>query len=312
MRVRNRKVDSLYGQADLPKGRGIKNFILVSILILLILLAIRFVNLSLVWHLTRLELRNNPMTEIKNYVFLGLSTREAARDRLIQFSGTHGSEVAVVSYYTFLNPLNFLISNPGSPLFIDIGRMAVLVNPGITWIQIFPEDVIEMEWNRLHQSAFFGSSIISLLFDGFKSLSRKSGPVKSNFEPGISYVENLLETTKYLKISAMIYFVLPALLIFSLSSVYGKGFFTSFFYYVGLFFLFDFKRVFVTVPFFWLFRLINGDISSGISVVIAFCFLVVFLILGLIGISNLKNTAEHRWAGRLIFIFVALPLFIRF
>lgn len=312
MKINNQKVSSLFQKKRPIKGRGIKDFFLLSLLILLILLAIRFANLYLIWHLTRLELQNNPMVEIKNYIFLGLSTRNTAQSRLTEFARRQTSGVAVVAYYTLLTPSNFLISNPGSPLFVDIGRISVLVKPGITWIQISPEEIIELEWKQSRQSVFFGFSIFSSLFDGYKFFSPGTEEKKENAASRISYVENQLEISKYLKISTMIYFFLPILLIFWLSSIFGKGFNTAFLFYFGLFLLFDFKGVFVTIPFSWLFRLVNGELSNGFSVVIAFCILILFLILSLVGIANLRQLEGKKWEKSLVFVFIVMPLFIRF
>jgi hypothetical protein len=220
--------------------------------------------------------------------------------------------VAIVSYFTFSNSSSFLINNPGPQLFIDIGRMAVFIKPGVTWMQISPEDVVEMEWNRFRQTAYIGYSIFSFLVDDSSGLSESSGRRRGNFGSGISYVENPIEETKYLKISGMIYFFLPLLFIFWLSSAYGRGFYTAFLYYVVFFFLFDFRKAFVTVPFYWVFDIASWEISDALALGIALFILIIFLIFALVGISNSRSMEDKSWGKRLVFIFILLPLFIRF
>jgi hypothetical protein len=312
MKLSKPSIASLYDKKKPKKSWGITNFFLFSLLVILILLAIRFANVSLIWQLNRLELRHNPMVDIQNFTFLGLSTRETATTRLKKISDTHSGGVAIVSYYTFSDPAGFLINNPGPPLFIDIGRMAVFIKPGVTWIQISLEDMIEMEWNQSRQMAFMGFSIFSFLVDGSPGLSGGSGRRRRNFGSRISYVENPVEKTKYLKISGMIYFFLPMLFIFWLSSGYGKGFYTAFLYYVVFFFLFDFRKAFVTVPFYWVFDIASWEISDALALGIALFILIIFLIFALVGISNSRSMEDKSWGKRLVFIFILLPLFIRF
>ncbi|MCK4835100.1 MAG: hypothetical protein KAT17_00595 [Candidatus Aminicenantes bacterium] len=303
---------TLYDELKARKKNRIKKPFVLFMAVLGIMIIVRFLNLSLLWQMTKMELNNRSLAVTQNYFFLGLSTYAQAKNRLLNYSDTRTKKIAVVSYYTLLQPAVFLISNDGNPTFIDLGRVAVYIESGLTKITLHSDDIIERQWRNTIQTKFMGYSLFSFLYEWL--ISSKFMDSKGKFKLGkqISYVVKPIEKTKYLKITYILYFYLPLLLIFWFSSIYGRGFYCAFFYYLGIFLLFNFKRVLITVPFFWLFNLIKIEISDFISLLFAMALLVIFLILAGIGVKNWKGLKRDSWGKPLIFMFILLPVFLRF
>ena len=134
---------------------------------------------------------------------------------------------------------------------------------------------------------------------------------RSKVGPEISYVIEPLEKMKYLRWSYLLYFYLPLILIVWLSSVYGRGFWAAFLYYLGLFLFFDFKQALATVPFFWFLSFINVELSSGAALVLSLTVLCVSIGLALSGFVHWRKLEKESWAKPLAVLFVLLPVFMR-
>jgi hypothetical protein len=121
-----------------------------------------------------------------------------------------------------------------------------------------------------------------------------------------------MEKSEYLDIPYLVYFYLPLVLILVFSSFYSRAVFTSFFYYAGLFLLFDFKAVLFRVPFSWLTQLFNIKDTSLVEGVGAVVVTVLFTLLGFFGLFNWKNRRDIFKEKLMVFFFLLLPLFLRF
>lgn len=302
---------TLYSQSPIRSSKKKKSF-LVLMVSLLILIVIRFLNFSFIWQMTKLELKSNPLVESKNYFFMGLSSYEQARQRLLKYSDTRARSLAVVSYYTFLNPTVFLISNSGPNTFVELGRLAVLVESGLTWVKLLPQDMIKIQRGDTLQVKFFGTALLSFLLDSSGTEHSLDSKVQVMSGKSISYVDNLLESTRFLKTPFMVYFYLPLFLILWLSILYGKGFYLGFLYYFGLFLFFDFKKTLFVIPFFWLFELLGIEISGWFSILMGIGITLIFLILTAVGVIHWKNFKKSFWSKLWLLVFIFLPVCLRF
>lgn len=302
---------TLYSPSPIRSSKKKKSF-LVLMVSLLILIVIRFLNFSFIWQMTKLELKSNPLVEPKNYFFMGLSSYEQARQRLLKYSDTRTRSLAVVSYYTFLNPAVFLISNSGPNTFVELGRLAVLVESGLTWVKLLPQDVIEIQRGDTLQIKFFGTAILSFFLDSSGTAHSLDSKAQVMSGKSISYVDNLLESTRFLKIRFMVYFYLPLFLILWLAILYGKGFYLGFLYYFGLFLFFDFKKTLFVIPFFWLFEVLGIEISGWFSLLMGIGITLIFLILTAVGVLHWKNFKKSFWSLLWLLVFILLPVCLRF
>jgi len=295
-----------------PGSKGKARPFLVFMVSLVILIVIRFLNFSFIWQMNKLEIEKNPMVETKNYFFLGLSSYERARQRLLKYSDTRSRPLAVVSYYSLLNPMVFWVSNSGSNTFVELGRLAVLVEPGLTSLTLLPQDVIEVKRGDILQRTFFGSALLSSLMDTSGGNHSKTSTTRQKSVKPLSYVYNELGPSHFLKIPYMVYFYLPVLLIFWLSLIYGKGIYVGFLYYFWIFLFFDIRSIFVEIPFFWLFDLLGIEISSGVSMMMGIGIIMIFLTLAVLGLAHWRNVKKTFWSLTSIFVLILLPLFLRF
>jgi hypothetical protein len=128
----------------------------------------------------------------------------------------------------------------------------------------------------------------------------------------ISFIMKTMEKTGYLDIPYLIYFYLPLVLIFVFSSFYSRAVFTSFFFYTGLFLLFDFKTVLFRVPFSWLTQLFNIKDTTPVEGIGAVMVAVLFTLLGIYGLFNWKNRRDIFKEKLIVLFFILLPIFLRF
>jgi len=312
MRKKKGNIPSIFDASVNVSRNWRKNIFLVLIIVFISLFVIRFFNLTLIWHLNKLELKSIQQKGSQNYIFSGLGNFEKAKKRLLNYSDTHSREVSVVSFYNFSYPAIFLINNKGSKTFVDLGQLVVFIGSGLTSVYVLPADIIIRKWNETIQSKFFGDSLVSFLFNIISRHLSTGSKQKLKLGPRISFVLKSLEKSRYLKIAYLLYFYLPLVLIFYFSSLYGKALYSAFFYYIGLFILFDFKKIFVTLPFFWFNNLINGEWSEILIFIVAIVLMVLFLSGGIIGLISWRMKDINFKVKPLTLFFLLLPIFLRF
>lgn len=289
---------------------GSLSFLLLMVLVLLIVF--RFLNVFLLWQVTKMELNRQSEEVPHRYYHLGLSTHGQSKKNLGLYAALPGEQIVVVSYFNLMEPSIFLVSNPDGRRFLDLGRLAVLVEPGISKITLTCEDMVETERKGEKKSAYFGDSLFISLFRSTNRKQTADRPANAESPPPLSYVQNSMESSKFLKIPYLIYFYLPLLVIVLLSSVYGRGFYRAFLYYLGLFFLFDFSRVMVTIPFSWLFNLLEIELPHTVSLLMATALMLFFLVMAGIGFRFRKEMIKGLWPRFLMLFFILLPFFLRF
>ncbi|MCX6578658.1 MAG: hypothetical protein NT166_00570 [Candidatus Aminicenantes bacterium] len=296
---------------------------MISLLILLMLAAARFINLTICWNAVKLELQGNQSISLANYRFLGLSEYETARGRLTGLVNSQIREVTVVSYYDFFHPAVFLIHSRSKNPLVNVGIMNVLPGKGFVDYFFHPTEILEVRTDKVaNRAVYYGSAIFPAIYWNIaRRLSNEGVGEKAgaSAQP-LSFIVNRVEDADYLKIPYYVYFYLPLLLILILTAFYGKAFCISFFYYLGLFLLLDFKKALFTIPFSWLSSLLGVNISPTVAAVISVGLAVLFFFGGLSGIvyvinkrkENLGNIQLTIWGKGLIVFFILLPLFLRF
>lgn len=300
--------------------------LLVSLLILLMLVAARFINLTVWWNMIKLEIKNNPTTTVSNYNFLGFTEYDVARERLNGLANQKIREITIVSYFDFVHPAVFLIHSRSRNPLVNMGILNLLPGKGFSDCLFFTSEIIQVRANQDdktdNQAVYYGSSLFPGLY--WHLARRISGAgvgdqAGSSSQP-ISFLLNSIEKADYLKIPYYIYFYFPLLLMLILISFYGKAFCISFFYYLGLFLLFDFRKVLFTVPFSWLIDLFGMNISPAAAAIFAVVLTGIFTACGLSGLFYYIKERKEKfgiiqlttWGIGLIFFFLLLPLFLRF
>jgi len=285
------------------KGHRWRSFFLV----IGALLVVRTVNVGFLWYLQSREIKSQSFFVSDTYQFLGPSTGAAAREKLALHPPSPRHPTAVVSYFNLVHSAIFLIDHRGERTFLELGRLAVYIQPGLSWVYIHPEDIVEVHRQAAVQTKYFGQAPLAMVFEGLARLFANGDTPGT----GISYVEKPLEDSRFLRWSYFCYFFLPLIFIVWFSSMVGPGFHVSFFFYVGLFFLFDFKRVLVTVPFFWLFDFFGGAPSPAVVLVFSMSLLLIFFTLFVRGLLRWKSMEPDTWARPMVLFFILLPLFLR-
>jgi hypothetical protein len=303
MKPKQTKFPSIYDEKQFKKaGLRVNLFYLFGILILL-LVAFRFINLTMWWFTTHLELTGKPRDKQVKYTSLHLSSHEKAKEKCLELSQRYpAANVTVVSYFNLLHPGVFLVHNKAKHSTVDLGRMVIPLGPGLFTFRMHLTDIIEKQRDQTVQRARFAASILLTFFI-------KEDPATNK---DISFILKSVEKTGYLDIPYLIYFYLPLVLILIFSSFYSRAVFTSFFFYTGLFLLFDFKTVLFRVPFSWLTRLFNiKDVTpvEGIGSVVV---VVLFTLLAIWGLLNWKNRRDIFKERLIVLFFILLPIFLRF
>lgn len=292
--------------------------ILLAAAVLLLLAAVRFLNLTLWWNMTRLEISQSN-SRVGDYTFLGLSSRQAAQDKLMNSPVRSMKAVSVAAYFDGFHPMVFLVNCNRGGTFTNLGLTAFYPQTGVTTVIFHPTEIIETHRNGEPAAAvYFGRSLFPVLYEKLAGFIAGNGVGESAGNQKISFILNRTEDTDYLNIPYYIYFYVPLLGILFLGAYYGRVFYISFFYFPGLFLLFDFRRVLFTGPFDWLIRLTGLEISQTAAAIVSAVLVGLFVLGGFAGIFNGRNRdsdSEPAFTTRaraLIFFFLLLPLALRF
>ena len=221
-------------------------------------------------------------------------------------------KIVILSYYDILHPGIFLVYNRGPSTFLDLGRLLIQVAPGQSVITLYPTDIYRIQSETGHTATYFGYSLLSPFFENVAKRSVTDPKQKKPSGTTASFILKDLAKSKYLKIPYLIYFFIPLFFIVVIAISYDFSFLVALYYYVGLFILFDFKQVFVKVPFFWLFNHLNIQVSEMMASVISVFLLVLFLVFGTMGFSLWRKKENFLWMKRYVFFFLFLPIFLRF
>lgn len=314
---------AMYDASKYAMKSSLLKFLLITFVLLALLAAVRMLNLTLLWNTTKLELINNPLTQVDNFKFLGLSGYGHAQEKLTNSLTLH-KKLTIVSYFDLLHQSVFLIHCNETNSFVNLGVASIYLQPGTTTVSFYPMEIIETKRDgEASRAIYFGDSLFPSLYDKAANYISGTGGGENPSDSGkqmkrrISFILNEMEGSSYLKISYYVYFYLPLLVILTLAGRYGRTFYISFIYYLELFLLFDFKRILFTIPFSWLINLLGVKISQTAAAIAAAVVLIPFVIGIFAGI--LHNRKEYPtqqvltpWSKSFIIFFILLPLFLRF
>lgn len=313
MKPKQVELPSVYDPNQFKKTRPKVNIFYLIGLLVILLVVFRFINLTLWWFMGKLELTSlvyQPakmlmLTENVNYSFLDFSNYKKAEKKCREFAQQHPGDktIHVAAYFNLLHPGVFLIQNNNGNSFVDLGRIIVTAAPGLSTFTLYVSDFIEKHRNHKKTKKHLGTSLLlsSLL------------PLKTQDTGNrITFILKPPEKLKYLNIPYLLYFYLPLVLILIFSHMYSRAVFLSFFYYLFLFLLFDFRAVLFTVPFNWVMESFDLVPSGLIETWGAMVVTLLFTLLGIIGIFSWKNRRNIYKERLIVLFFLLLPLFLRF
>jgi hypothetical protein len=300
---------SLYERRKLRQTRSVILFILLLVAFLLVM---HFLNLILQWTVIRLELARGPVFMSPEYTFLGFSLFNQKEIAAVRYFKNSSQTTRVFSFFDFFHPAIFAIWNKHEIAFIDLGPIVMAVPAGFSRISFFPGSVLFMSHENKATLRYFGVSPGGSLWHRVLAKKLIDSKTASKETLAVSFVVKEPEKSRYLKIPYLIYFYLPFLMIVFLTIRYGSVLLMALFYYVEMFFLFDYRKMFVTIPFDWFFKLINWEINAGLVEVTAVVMVVIFVLCATFGLWQWKKNSTPSWAKRIILFFILLPFFLFF
>ena len=314
MKQKHKEIPSVYDKAKFKrfsKKWFTGNVFVVVALVLILLIIARFANLTIQYHMTKLELKSSSLCKEIDFNFLGLSGYEKAEKKLLQPDFTHTKKIKLVCFYDFFHPAVFFINNKDMLCFVDLGKLVVYVNPGLSVITFYQFDIVKRKEKGVEIIQYFGNSLLSPIFRSVSEIFGYNLNIKKKSKKDISYIVKSIEKSRYIKIQYLIYFYVPLFLIVLFAFSYSNAIFIAFFYYIEVFFLFNLKEAFIG-PFLWLLNFLNIQ-ASDIVVIIGACSLcLIFLITGILGLFNWKNIQNQSFERGFILFMLLLPIFIRF
>jgi hypothetical protein len=309
---------SLYNERHFKVKNSIWKILLVFISIISLLMVVRLLNIVLLWNMTKLEIINNKMTRKADYRFFGLSNYDETKQKLANSPEVKFKDVMVYSYFDIFHPVVFLVHTKGDKTFVNLGQMAIYPEPGITGVKLYLQEIIEVEDEKFGDRAiYYGQSLIPQIYEMLANTVYSKEVGEKQADQKISYVLKSVRDSKYLRIPYYIYFYAPLIFILFLGSYYGLVGYVSFFYYLEMFLLFNYKRVLFLIPFSWLINLFGLKISDGTAVFLSALITVIFVIIAFIGIFHKRQKGPNKpvltiWCKAYCLFFLLLPLFLRF
>jgi hypothetical protein len=271
---------------------------------------VHFFNLHLQWTVIRQELAHGPAFHSPEYTFLGNSLfnrKEIAAAPLLPNAAPGGR---VFGFYDLVHPAIFLVWNngPGEDFF-DLGPIMVALPAGSSRIAFLPGSVFYL----LHEGGvsvkYFGDAIIGRAW--YASWRRQLSGHGKPVDPLVgSFVVKSLAQSRYLKIPYLVYFFLPLVMIIAAIGISGPAMMTAFFYYVEMFFLFDYQNLFASVPLGWLSGILNIELTDFPAQFIAVLLAVVFLFCSVFGLWHWKKREISSWQKWGVSFFILLPVFL--
>lgn len=272
------------------------------------LVAVHFLNLFMQWTLISSELARKPAFQSPEYTFLGFSPLHRQEIAAIGRLPNSAPAGRVFAFFDLLHPAVFMVwNNAGVEEFFDLGPVLVALPAGASRIAFLPGSLFLLSQGERSVARNFAGSIGGSI--RARALN-KDGAGGRN--PSGSFVVKAAERSPSLRIPYLVYFYLPLALIVIAVAMSGAGMAMAFFYYAGMFFLFDFEKFFVTVPLAWLFRALGVDLPvpwiKALAAVMAFLFLAA-AVCGLLRWNDKEIPPGGRWIA---WFFILLPLALFF
>jgi hypothetical protein len=278
------------------------------LLLLAGLAVVHCLNLFMQWTLISRELARKPSFHSPEYTFLGFSSlhrKELAAIARLPNSAPAGR---VFAYFDFLHPAVFLAwNNAGAGEFFDLGPVLVALPAGASRIAFLPGSVFLLAQGGRSAVRSFGGSIGGDI--RARALNRDGA---GGSDLSASFVVKAAERSPSLRVPYLVYFFLPLVLIVIAVATSGAGMAAAFFYYAGMFFLFDFEKLFVTVPLARLFDVLGVELPAPWIKVLAVCMALSFLAAAVYGLLRWKSREMPPSGKWIVCFFILLPLALFF
>jgi hypothetical protein len=276
------------------------------------LLAVHFLNLFMHWTITRQELAEKPAYRTPEYTFLGLSLLNREKIAAVQRLPNAAPSGRVFAFYDGLHPSVFLVWNNGRrEEFFDLGPLLVAVPAGASRVSLLPAGIFLLRQGKMTVVKNYDGSILGGIWARYWQNKIGAAGKGGQSMPG-SFVVKQEEGATRLKLPYLVYFYLPLLLILILAATSGLGLASAFFYYAEMFFLFDFQKLFVTVPLGWLFNALGVELRDPWAKVLAVSMALLFLAASLYGLWRWRNAeipGSRKWV---VLFFILLPFSLFF
>ncbi|MCP4155777.1 MAG: hypothetical protein GY757_49080, partial [bacterium] len=153
--------NTMYRSQQFDEDNSFLKILAVFLLVPVMLLAARFINLGLWYNVTKMELSNNTqLKQVGDYTFIGYSSYENARVKTINTAQLSTKKLTACVYFDWYHPVVVLIHNEGARIFINLGRVAVYPEPGLTSYFVHLAEILETGKEKKSPKAiFFGSCL---------------------------------------------------------------------------------------------------------------------------------------------------------
>lgn len=300
---------SLYaGQPREPRRNGRRLIPLLAVAAALLLA--HGLNVWLQWTLVRGELVGKPLFHSPEYTLLGLAALHREEIAAVGRLPNAAPGGRIFAYFDLLRPAVFLAwNNAGAGEFFDLGPLLVALPAGASRIDLLPGMIFVLRQGGKKVARNYGGSILG----GYWARALNNGRGNhAGTGPTGSFLLKPAEESPALRLPYLAYFILPLALIVVLMAVHGPGMAAAFFYYAGMFFLFDYESLFAAVPLGWLLRFTGRELPAAAARPLAVALTLLFLALAVSGLLRWRKRempAQGRW---IVLFFVLLPLALFF
>ncbi len=302
---------TLYQGEKKPPFRGGKGFFR-PLLVLGCLLVAHFLNVFLQWTVISRDLAGKPSFDSPEYTLLGFSPlhdEEIAAARRLPNAAPTGR---VFAFFDFFRPAEFMIWNNGNDGdFFDLGPVMVAVPAGASRVAFSPGAVFLLRHGEKTVARNYGESILGGVWARFLNEKYADQGAWGGRHPG-SFIVKPAPGSPSLRIPYLVYFYLPLALIIVSIATCGAGMAAAFFYYAGMFFLFDFEKLFVTVPLAWVFNALGVELPDPWIKVLAATMALLFVAAAVYGLWCWKEREMSRRDKWIVCFFILLPFSLFF
>lgn len=279
-------------------------------LLLAALLAVHFLNLFMNWTVIRREIVQKPAYHTPEYTFLGFAPLHRAKIAAAQRLPNAAPLGRVFASFDPFHQAVFMVWNNGAEGdFFDLGPVLAAVPAGASRVAFFPASVFLLRHGERTLARNYGGSIFGDVWAGWLNETTNGGKGGNEGMSG-SFVVKQEQGSISLRVPYLVYFYLPLVLIAILMATYGTAMAAAFFYYAGMFFLFDFQKLFVTVPLARLFVALGVEPADSWTKVLAVALALLFLAAAVYGLWNWKKSEMSPRDKWIVWFFVLLPLFL--
>ncbi len=302
---------SLYREEEKRPFRGAGK-LLPPLLVLAGLLAVHFLNLFMHWTFLQKELAQKPAYRTPEYSFLGFSPLNREKIAAAQRLPNALPSGRVFAFFDLFHNAVFMVwNNSGEEDFFDLGPVLVAVPAGASRVVFFPGSVFLLRHGEKTVARNYGGSILGGAWARVLNEKYADSGTWGGRHPG-SFVVKPAPRSPSLRIPYLVYFYLPLALIILLIATSGAGMAAAFFYYAGMFFLFDFEKLFVTVPLAWVFNVLGVELPDPWGKVLAPALALLFVAASVYGLWCWKERKISRRDKWIVCFFILLPFSLFF